>query len=148
MQNFFCSVYALTRPLYFFVASALFALILWFLGNKEFVLGFIIAFVITFGLIGILKILFKTPRPKNPMVITYGYAFPSGHAAATTFLAVTFYALTPQSLGDTITQTVLIVSVIISLIIGISRVFLRAHTILQVLVGYAVGAVVPLLILL
>lgn len=147
MEGFFCRVYALSRPRYFFVGSAVLAVVLWLLGNQEEALYFSVSLLVTFGIVGALKIILRVPRPKNPMVKTYGYAFPSGHAAASAFLVVGLYYLSKALFNTAVAHWIVVIMLAITLIVSISRVYLHAHTTLQVLVGALIGFVVPLTIL-
>lgn len=147
MKDIFCNIYSVGRPVYFFMVSSAIAGALWFTDNYEAAGLFSIAFLITFGLVGGLKFITRVPRPKNPMVPTFGHAFPSGHAAAAAFTGVMAHYFSLVWLGENVATVVAIFFVVIALAVGISRVYLRAHTTLQVLVGFAIGIIVPLVVL-
>lgn len=148
MRNLFCSVYEIGRPVYFFTCAALITLGLLVFGFFEDALLFVLAFVVTFGLVGILKLIFHTPRPAHPKVPTWGSAFPSGHAAGGTFFAVmlSYYAF--RAFETDTALFVGIVLVVLAALVAVSRVFLRAHTAFQVAIGVLIGLLVPLTLIL
>ncbi|MBC7949091.1 MAG: phosphatase PAP2 family protein [Chitinophagaceae bacterium] len=93
------------------------------------------------ALMFLLKSLFKRKRPLEPLLhAVRGLSFPSGHA----IIAVTFYGLIIYIIDHTIdinwirvTLTALLV--ILILLIGFSRVYLRVHYASDVLAGFIIG---------
>ena len=148
MKRLFCNIYNIGRPVYFFTFAALVVLALVVFGFFEDAILFVLAFSATFGLVGILKLVFHTPRPEHSMVKTWGSAFPSGHAVGSTFFAVmlSYYAF--KTFETDIALFVGIVLVVLAAFVAVSRVFLRAHTAFQVSAGILIGLVVPLTIVL
>ena len=83
----------------------------------------------------ILKILFHVPRPTNaPIEILPDYSFPSGHVMNNLVLYGGF-ALFLKNKYFWIFTTMWL------LLIGVSRVYLGVHTIVDVLGGYAIGLI-------
>jgi len=90
----------------------------------------------------LLKQLFQRKRPLSPLLrAAKGLSFPSGHA----IMAVTFYGLLIYILQHTITNdwlrgfiTALLVMLI--LLIGFSRVYLRVHYASDVTAGFIIGS--------
>ncbi|NCN52569.1 phosphatase PAP2 family protein [Candidatus Parcubacteria bacterium] len=87
----------------------------------------------------ILKNLFAVARPADALITLTSYAFPSGHAAGVMFLGVTGAYLS-RTYSKPVRYTLYIVLAALVLAIGWSRLYLHVHTPLQVLGGYAVGA--------
>ncbi len=93
------------------------------------------------GLMFGLKFLFDRPRPLMPLLFdAKGLSFPSGHA----LMSVTFYGLLIYITFKTIKNrplrwTLIIMLLLLVLIIGFSRVYLRVHYASDVIAGYCVG---------
>ncbi len=93
------------------------------------------------GLMLLLKTLFKRKRPLSPLLkAVKGLSFPSGHA----LIAVTFYGLLIYILFHTLNAGFLLylltaLLVLLILLIGFSRVYLRVHYASDVLAGFIIG---------
>lgn len=89
----------------------------------------------------LLKQLFRRKRPLSPLLkAAKGLSFPSGHA----IMAITFYGLLVYILQHTIEINwlrifVTSLLVILALLIGMSRVYLRVHYASDVLGGFIIG---------
>jgi undecaprenyl-diphosphatase len=91
----------------------------------------------------LLKYLFQRKRPLSPLLkAAKGLSFPSGHA----IMAVTFYGLIIYILRNTVQidwlrylLTVFLILLIV--LIGYSRVYLRVHYASDVLAGFIIGLV-------
>jgi membrane-associated phospholipid phosphatase len=90
-----------------------------------------------------LKRLFNRPRPLDPILQEFkGLSFPSGHA----LMSVTFYGLliylTWHLLKDYKIKWPLIIFLVIwILLVGFSRIYLRAHNYSDVIAGFSVGVI-------
>ncbi len=88
-----------------------------------------------------LKLFFTRPRPVTPLLKEVaGFSFPSGHA----FMSFTFFGLlifmVNKRVKNVPLKIVLIVLFLsISLMVGISRVYLRVHYATDVMAGFAMG---------
>jgi undecaprenyl-diphosphatase len=90
---------------------------------------------------GAIKEWTERPRPPDPITDSPGYAFPSGHAAHAVFYA--WLAATIAFRLDTgLTRRSLLVGAGIGLavLIGLTRVYLRAHWLSDVSAGWGLGA--------
>jgi|SRR3989339_1368412 len=88
----------------------------------------------------ILKLFFDRARPAGALVLESSSSFPSGHAT----IAIAFYGFLAYLLLREIKKyrpLTLVVSIIIILAIGFSRLYLGVHYLSDVLAGYLVGAV-------
>lgn len=94
------------------------------------------------GLMTLFKNLFQRRRPENPLIegIT-NYSFPSGHA----MMSISFYGLliwlAARHFRQQQTQRNLVIGLLVLLIllIGFSRIYLRVHYPSDVLAGYCFG---------
>ncbi len=90
-----------------------------------------------------LKLYFGRPRPEIPLLeAAAGLSFPSGHA----FMSFTFYGLLAYFLYSEIKRrwlrlTLVSISILLILLIGISRIYLRVHYLSDVLAGMSVGLI-------
>jgi undecaprenyl-diphosphatase len=93
------------------------------------------------GLMFLLKYLFKRKRPLAPLLkAVRGLSFPSGHA----IMSLTFYGLLAYISWYTIDIELLkyalvALLVVLILLIGFSRVYLRVHYASDVLAGFIIG---------
>jgi membrane-associated phospholipid phosphatase len=89
----------------------------------------------------LLKQLFQRKRPLSPLLkAAKGLSFPSGHA----IMAVTFYGLLIYIISYMITPDILrwvltFLVVILIILIGFSRIYLRVHYASDVLGGFIIG---------
>ncbi|MFC0774814.1 phosphatase PAP2 family protein [Terrimonas alba] len=89
----------------------------------------------------LLKFLFQRKRPLSPLLqAAKGLSFPSGHA----IMAVTFYGLVIYIMRHIITEPwlsnpVSAALIILTVLIGYSRVYLRVHYASDVLAGFIIG---------
>ena len=132
-----------------------------FLGNTEFLIIANILFVVIFCrqkkywfaitvavvavsnviVMSALKRLFQRQRPADPLIdgIT-NFSFPSGHA----FMSVAFYGLLIWFAAITITnkwlqRVIIIFLLLLILLIGFSRIYLRVHYTTDILAGFTLG---------
>jgi membrane-associated phospholipid phosphatase len=89
----------------------------------------------------LLKRLFQRTRPLEPLVegIT-NFSFPSGHA----FMSISFYGLIIYFIGrdsknHSFRNTLFAFIVLLVLLVGFSRIYLRVHYLSDVLAGFAAG---------
>jgi membrane protein DedA with SNARE-associated domain/membrane-associated phospholipid phosphatase len=100
----------------------------------------VVGMVATILLVHGIKAWTDRPRPPDPLVSTSHAAFPSGHAAYSTlyvWLAVTLaLRLVP---GITKRSLVIGAGILVAAIVGLTRVYLRAHWLSDVTSGWALG---------
>lgn len=93
------------------------------------------------SLMFLLKALFNRHRPDIPLLKeASGLSFPSGHA----FMSVTFYGLIIHIVWNQVKRkwlkwTLIVALVLLILIIGFTRIYLRVHYPSDVLAGFATG---------
>jgi undecaprenyl-diphosphatase len=97
--------------------------------------------ILTFLAVHIAKPLEGRPRPTDSLVSTSGDAFPSGHAAYSVVyvaVAVVLWRFLP---AGRVSRTAFVTgAMILAGVIGLSRVYLRAHYMSDVWAGWGVGA--------
>jgi membrane protein DedA with SNARE-associated domain/membrane-associated phospholipid phosphatase len=81
------------------------------------------------------------PRPPDPLVTTHGSSFPSGHAAHSViyvWLATTIVVRLRR--GLTRATLVVVAGIVLTALVGLSRVYLNVHYLSDVSAGWALGA--------
>ncbi|HHY97957.1 MAG TPA: phosphatase PAP2 family protein [Firmicutes bacterium] len=89
----------------------------------------------------ILKVIFERPRPEYPRLVeAAGFSFPSGHATiSTAVLGVLAYEVFTIMKRGSARLLILLLTLILILMIGISRIYLGVHYPSDVLAGFAIG---------
>ncbi len=118
-------------------------------GNRRTALILIVAVVGGTLLSMVFKDFFARPRPTLVPVQTevLSYSFPSGHAMVSAVTYLTIGALLSRTQKRTAIKTyILILSVVLTLAVGFSRVYLGVHWPTDVLAGWLAGAVWALVV--
>jgi undecaprenyl-diphosphatase len=130
--------------LYPFVIFLAFVLLLIFKGyKKEAYFSFLVWLGPLFS--WILKTLVARPRPQEYLVSGYSlpndFGFPSGHAVfyVVFFGLVAFYAVILTRLPSALRKILFAVSIVLILLVGLSRIYLGVHWPVDVLAGYLLG---------
>lgn len=93
------------------------------------------------GLMFVLKNLFNRPRPDIPLLYeAQGLSFPSGHALmSVTFYGLLIYIIFKMVENKPVKWSLITLLVLLIIIIGFSRIYLRVHYTTDVIAGYSVG---------
>lgn len=93
------------------------------------------------GLMFLLKGLFDRERPNVPLLFhAKGLSFPSGHALmSVTFYGLLIYMIFKDVDNKPLKWTLISLLVLLIIIIGMSRVYLRVHYATDVIAGYCIG---------
>lgn len=127
----------------YFLVSANLLLLAYFMiiKNKWWAISVAAVSLSSLGLMSLLKNIFQRHRPPEPMVhgIT-NFSFPSGHA----FMSVAFYGLLAWWVATHIKnrwlqKTSIAFLLLIIVVIGFSRIYLRVHYATDVLAGLSIG---------
>src|SRR5215216_2348686 len=88
-----------------------------------------------------LKNLFDRERPLVPLLFhAKGLSFPSGHALmSVTFYGLLIYMIFKGVKNPTLKWTLISLHIILIMIVGMSRVYLRVHYATDVIAGYCIG---------
>ena len=87
-----------------------------------------------------LKVFFKDGRPEGTLVDISGYGFPSGHATGAMYLTLVI-CIFASRLPFAKRYGIYVAALLFAVTVGVSRVYLYAHTPIQVYAGFVVGAV-------
>jgi len=118
-----------------FLLFLIFPLYLWG-ENKNKLFFYLSSSFLVGGTVYLLKLLFSTPRPVDALIKTFSPAFPSFHSALAFFTLGFFFD----------NKKWRIPLLIYACLIAYSRVYLRVHYWLDVIVGAVIGFVIPFLI--
>jgi membrane protein DedA with SNARE-associated domain len=115
------------------------ALLVW--RRRPFELGVLVAgVVLTYAGVHLTKAGIDRPRPPHPLDDTNGSSFPSGHAAyATTHVAMAVIAARVLA-GFASRAALVLAAIVAATVIGLTRIYLRAHYWSDVVGGWALGA--------
>jgi membrane-associated phospholipid phosphatase len=119
----------------------------WFFGKKHFAIAIVLAPLVGNIVKSGLKELVRRPRPGwegcQSLVTLKDYSFPSGHTVFYTIFFGLLFWYGYKFLKDKWCGKVMyILPGIMFVLVGISRVYLGAHWITDVLAGYAIGAII------
>ncbi len=131
----------------FFIGVALmFSWALYAWGDTHNAILFLAANLTLITLVGILKIVTNVKRPARRLVDPPLPAFPSGHAAASMFLAFSIpYFTLPYS--TTLAIFFAGAGIILTALISSGRLVLQVHTKTQVIAGLFLGFLIPALVI-
>jgi undecaprenyl-diphosphatase len=105
--------------------------------------AFVSAIVLSEISISVLKNVYDRTRPPNPLVVTSGASFPSGHAVATsvTVIAMGIALFPPKGVHRWLWG---IGGVLFSYLMALSRTYLHAHWLSDVLAGVLLGTTIAM----
>ncbi len=136
---------AITATDYGLIVSALVILILLYKKRRDYAILLTVAMTGGWVIEFLLKILFHRARPENALIHLSGYSFPSGHAIMSTiFFLCIIYFIKGNKQG--LFNYALIVSTLMILLVGFSRLFLNVHWFSDVIAGFLLGSVWFLLV--
>jgi membrane protein DedA with SNARE-associated domain/membrane-associated phospholipid phosphatase len=100
----------------------------------------VVGMVLIIVLVDQIKMWTDRPRPPDPIISTSGSAFPSGHAAYATLYSWLAITLALRVVPGITRRSLLIAAgLALTLLIGLSRVYLRVHWLSDVTSGWALG---------
>ncbi len=104
-------------------------------------------FILTLGTAGLVTILTKLiiqlPRPDYGLIKEYGYGFASGHTLiATVFFSLIFFSYKDRFNSKLGRMSFGVLLMVITLMIGISRVYLGVHYLTDVIAGFLIGLII------
>jgi len=92
-------------------------------------LFFSVSMLSTFLIEKLIKVLIHRPRPIDNLIPISGYSFPSGHATMIAIFSILVCYLYRRKI-------IYIVAIVITLLVGFSRIYLNVHWLSDVLAGY------------
>ncbi|MDO8209318.1 bifunctional DedA family/phosphatase PAP2 family protein [Conexibacter sp. CPCC 206217] len=96
--------------------------------------------VLTYAGVHITKAATDRPRPTDALIDAAGSAFPSGHAAYSVFWVAIAIALRRAFPGLAARAAVLTVGIALAVVVGLTRIYLRAHWFSDVAGGWGLAA--------
>ncbi len=116
------------------------AIICWVMRQRYIIIGLLIAVIGSTIFTFLTKMIFQRARPIDILLLESTYSFPSGHATVTValygFLA---YIAIRFSKRFAVQVRIVIMTVLVTVLIGLSRIVLNEHYLSDVLGGYLVG---------
>lgn len=113
-------------------------LLVWYISVRRYKLAglFLTANLLTIGIVQILKKIVAEPRPLGALEM--GFGFPSQHTAS----YVVFWGILMITTNSKLLK---LLGLLMILMVGISRVYLGEHTVIDVIGGYVIGFMVLVL---
>jgi membrane protein DedA with SNARE-associated domain/membrane-associated phospholipid phosphatase len=97
---------------------------------------------LSFASVQIAKAAYDRPRPTGALVDTIGAAYPSGHAAYSVAMIACATILVRAGVGWAVRSAVLTIALVLVAFVAVSRVYLRAHYLTDVIGGISLGLAV------
>jgi undecaprenyl-diphosphatase len=97
---------------------------------------------LSYASVHVLKAYYDRPRPSGALVETTLASYPSGHAAYAVAMIACATILVRAGVGWAVRSAVLTIAVVLVALVALSRVYLRAHYLTDVLGGVALGLAV------
>lgn len=135
-------------PIHFMLCATLYAGFLYALELEHPALAFFFTMVLVLGVVAVIKLATKVRRPDDCLVELEhnDRAFPSGHVASAAFVATMVTHTFPHL--STVEQYLLgALLFVLAVVVALSRLALRAHTVTQVFVGFLIGILIPLTVI-
>jgi membrane protein DedA with SNARE-associated domain/membrane-associated phospholipid phosphatase len=98
--------------------------------------------LLSFGAVHVLKDHYDRPRPPGALVETMLAGYPSGHSCYAVAMIACATILVRAGVGWALRSAVLTVAIVLVALVALSRVYLRAHYLTDVLGGVALGLAV------
>jgi len=135
-------------PVQFMGCATLYAAVLYVLGHSYSALVFFFTMVTTLGIVGVLKIVTRVKRRPDSLIsfANKNRAFPSGHVASIAF-AATMVPYTAIEVAPLNMYALGALGLFCTIVVALSRLALKAHTLTQVLAGLLIGVFVPILMI-
>lgn len=127
------------------VAGAVVALAaIFLLARREVMEGvtLLVASLATYGAVNLIKAIEARPRPPQGLVEAQGASFPSGHAAYSVAYVAVVVALVRALPSFAHRAALVIASIVLAALIGLSRVVLDVHYLSDVLAGWGLSAAI------
>jgi membrane-associated phospholipid phosphatase len=135
-------------PVQFMGCATLYAGVLYALGHPYSALVFFFTMITTLGIVGVLKIVTRVKRRPDCLIpLEYkNRAFPSGHVASIAF-AATMVPYTAIEVAPLDMYALGVLGLFCTVVVALSRLALKAHTLTQVVAGLLIGTFVPILMI-
>ena len=116
------------------------AILCWFVRQRYIIIGLLIAVIGSTIFTFLTKMIFQRARPIDILLLERTYSFPSGHATVTIALyGFIAYIAIRFSQRFAVQVRIMMVTLLLTMMIGLSRILLNEHYLSDVLGGYLVG---------
>jgi membrane protein DedA with SNARE-associated domain/membrane-associated phospholipid phosphatase len=102
-------------------------------------LSLVVGWLVVFALVHFTKTAYDRARPPAGLVETFNQAFPSGHSAYAVALIACATVLVRAGVGWAVRIAAITVAVVLVVVVGVTRIYLRAHFLTDVLGGIALA---------
>jgi len=118
--------------------------LLWALQRRRWIdaVALIAGAALSYGSVHVLKDYYDRPRPPGALVDTVLAAYPSGHACYSVAMIACATILVRAGVGWAVRSAVLTIAIVLVALVALSRVYLHAHYLTDVLGGVALGLAV------
>ncbi len=122
------------------VASIIIGAIFMFHGRWRSAIIILLSVISAFGAFTFMKEFFLRPRPDNALQLLTDPSFPSGHATmAAAFLFACAYLFAPKISNWVWRELFIVLCVLLTVAIGLSRIVLNVHWVSDVIAGWSLG---------
>jgi len=126
-------------PIILIIISSIIATFIYIKISKKKGVFFVATILITGILIKLSKEIFQRARPLNSLIPETSFAMPSGHAT----IAVVFFGLIAYLfINKKYKITATIITTLIILLVGFTRIYLRVHWLTDVIAGFILGTII------
>lgn len=138
--SFFIAITSLASTPITCLIILLTSVLCWLIGKRYIIIGLLIAVIGSTLFTYISKLLFNRVRPQDILLFEQTSSFPSGHATVTVAMYGFIAYMAIRFSRDFSTQVrILMLTLFLSVLIGLSRIVLNEHYLSDVLGGYLVG---------
>jgi len=102
----------------------------------------VVGWLLVFGAVHVTKVAYDRERPVGGLVDTFNAAYPSGHTAYAVSLIACATVLVRAGVGWATRVAAVTVAVILVVVVGVTRVYLKAHFLTDVLGGAALAVAI------
>jgi undecaprenyl-diphosphatase len=110
--------------------------------KREYNKSLLLILSLTLGLLSelLIKQIIHRIRPEDNLIFVTGYSFPSGHATmATIFFLILIYTFKDEIKNKILKYCFIVSSIILAVLVCLSRVYLNVHWFSDVLAGFILG---------
>jgi membrane protein DedA with SNARE-associated domain/membrane-associated phospholipid phosphatase len=118
--------------------------VLWALQRRRWIdaVALVAGALLSYAAVHVLKASYDRLRPSGSLVETFGAAYPSGHATYAVAMIACATILVRAGVGWAVRSAVLTIAIALVAAVALSRVYLRAHFLVDVIGGVALGLAV------
>ena len=146
LDNFFVLISLLAEPVTLMVVTAVIALQYFLQKDWNKLLFWLLGTVAVAGLVGFFKFIIPEMRPMGFNQVSHSHAFPSGHTALSTIVFGLLAYWSTLRLRESWRSAWRIAVIFFLFLVGVSRLYLGAHWLWDVIAGWSLAAAVWLVV--